>query len=89
MYENLIAKNISHFSPQGVIIYGISCDYYNINKIKLDDIKMFYELLKSEEFPQDYNINKRTLMSCCLYYLAKDDPQYKEAFLSEVIKKNK
>ena len=60
MYENLIAKNISHFSPQGVIIYGISCDYYNINKIKLDDIKMFYELLKSEEFPQDYNINKRT-----------------------------
>ena len=87
MYENLIAKNISHFSPQGVIIYGISCDYYNINKIKLDDIKMFYELLKSEEFPQDYNINKRTLMSCCLYYLAKDDPQYKEAFLSEVIKK--
>ena len=87
MYNNLIAKGINHFGPEGVILYSKSCDYYNINKIKPDDIKMFYELLISDEFPNNYNINKKTLISCCLYYLAKEDEKYKEEFLNEVIKK--
>ena len=87
MYNNLIAKSINHFGPEGVILYSKSCDYYNINKIKPDDIKMFYELLTSDEFPNNYNLNKKTLMSCCLYYLAKEDENYKKLFLNEVIKK--
>lgn len=87
MYNNLIAKSINHFGPEGVILYSKSCDYYNINKIKPDDIKMFYELLTSDEFPNNYNLNKKTLISCCLYYLAKEDQKYKDQFLNEVIKK--
>ena len=87
MYNNLIYKNISHFGPEGVILYSKSCDYYNINNIKLDDIKMFYELLKSDELADNFNLNKRTLISCCLYYMAKDDQRYRQEFLNEIIQK--
>ena len=86
MYVNLIKKNINHFGREGVILYSKSCDYYNINKIKLDDIKMFYELLKSNECPNN-NFNKKTLISCCLYYLAKDDDTYKNEFVNEIVQK--
>ena len=87
MYNNLISKNISHFGPEGVILYSKSCDYYNINNIKLDDIKMFYELLKSDELADNFNLNKKTLISCCLYYMAKDDQRYRQEFLNEIIQK--
>ena len=87
MYNNLITKNINHFGPEGVIIYSKCCDYYNINPLKLDDIIMFYELLKSEELPNHYNTNKKTLLSCCLYYLSKEDKKYKEEFISDIIGK--
>ena len=86
MYVNLIKKNINHFGRDGVILYSKSCDYYNINKIKLDDIKMFYELLKSDECPTN-NLNKKTLISCCLYYLAKSDDTYKHEFVNEIVQK--
>ena len=86
MYDNLIKKNISHFGREGAILYSKHCDYYNINKIKLDDIKMFYELLKSDEY-QNTNLNKKTLLSCCLYYLAKDDKKYRHEFVNEIIQK--
>ena len=87
MYNNLITKNINHFGPEGVIIYSKCCDYYNINPLKLDDIIMFYELLKSEELPNHYNTNKKTLLSCCLYYLSKEDKKYKEEFIADIIGK--
>ena len=85
MYDNLINKNLNYFGREGVILYSKSCDYYNINKIKLDDIKMFYELLKTEDLPK-HDLNKRTLMSCCLYYLAREE-QYKQIFMTDVIQK--
>ena len=87
MYNNLISKNINHFGPEGTILYSKSCDYYNINRIKLDDIKMFYELLKSDELADNFNLNRKTLISCCLYYLAKDDQKYRQEFMNEVIQK--
>ena len=87
MYNNLISKNINHFGPEGTILYSKSCDYYNINHIKLDDIKMFYELLKSDELADNFNLNRKTLISCCLYYLAKDDQKYRQEFMNEVIQK--
>ena len=86
MYDNLIKKNINHFGREGVILHSKSNDYYNINKVKLDDIKMFYELLKSDEFPNN-NLNKKTLLSCCLYYLTKVDNKYKTEFVDDIIQK--
>ena len=85
MYNNLIQKNLNYFGREGVILFSKCCDYYNINKVKLDDIKMFYELLKTEDLP-NYNLNKKTLMSCCLYYLSREE-QYKQIFISDVIQK--
>jgi len=87
MYNNLITKNINHFGPEGAIIYSKSCDYYNINQVKLDDIKMFYELLKSDELPNYYILNKKTLIACCLYYLAKEEKKYKDEFKTEIMAK--
>ena len=86
MYDKLITKNINHFGSEGVILYSKSCDYYNINKIKLDEIKMFYELLKSDEFPE-INLSKKTLISCCLYYLTKEDNKYQQEFMTDIIHK--
>ena len=85
MYNNLISKNFNHFGQEGVIQYSKCCDYYNINKVKMDDIKMFYELLKSDELPNQ-NLNKQTLLSCCLYYLAKEDEKYKQEFTQDFIR---
>lgn len=86
MYDNLIAKNLNHFGNEGVILYSKSCDYYNINKVKLDDIKMFYELLTSEEGIK-INLNKKAMISCCLYYLSKEAEKYKQEFMNKIIQK--
>ena len=49
MYDQLISKNITYFGKDGVIMYSKHCDYYDINPITIEDIKMFYDLLKSNE----------------------------------------
>lgn len=88
MYDKLISKNISHFGKEGVLMYSKSCDYYNTNQILLSDIQMFYELLKSNEYlPQFNNISRWPYISCCLYYLSKNDNKYVTIFTKDIIQK--
>lgn len=86
MYDELIIKNINHFRKEGILFYSKYCDYYNINRVQIDDIRMFYDLLKSDEF-NNTEICKKTLISCCLYYLANEEQQYKTLFIKEIIQK--
>ena len=86
MYENLIIKNIQHFGPEGIIMYSKSCDYYNINQVSLEDIKMFYDLLISNE-PLPNSFNKLPYISCCLYFLSKNNEQYEKIFTTKIIQK--
>ena len=87
MYTNLINKMVNHFSELGSILYSKACDYSGMYQITKDDIMMYYELLNSEEnisIPE--NICKNNHLSCCIYYLTKEEPaQYKEIFLSKFI----
>lgn len=86
MYKNLISKNINHFGNEGIIMYSKSCDYYNINQISIEDVKMFYNLLKSNE-PLPPNIFRQPLISCCLFYLSKNNFQYRDVFSINLIHK--
>ena len=84
MYNKLISKNLSHFGPEGLIMYSKYCDYYNINPVTMEDIKMFYDLLKSKE-SLPTNVKKIPHLSCCLYFLSKNDPNYVTTFTKELI----
>lgn len=86
MYNKLISKNINHFGPEGVIMYSKSCDYYNINPVSIEDIEMFYQLLKSDE-PLPQYVHKQAHLSCCLFYLSKNNPMYQNIFVKELIHK--
>ena len=86
MYNKLIAKNINHFGPDGVIMYSKSCDYYNINTVTIEDIKMFYDLLQSNE-PLPPYVHRQAHLSCCLFYLSKNDNSMRNTFISEIIHK--
>ena len=69
-------------------MYSKSCDYYSTNQILLSDIQMFYELLKSNEYlPQFNNISRWPYISCCLYYLSKNDNKYVTIFTKDIIQK--
>ena len=87
MYDDIILKNTNHFKPEGILFFSKFCDYYNINKVSIDDIRMFYDLLNSEELINNNNINKKTLISCCLYYLSNEENQYKVIFMKEIIQR--
>ena len=87
MYDELIIKNTNHFRCDGALFFSKFCEYYNINKLSIDDIRMFYDLLKTDELNNNNNLNKKTLISCCLYYLAGEEEQYKVIFMKEIIKK--
>jgi tetratricopeptide (TPR) repeat protein len=86
MYNKLISRNINHFGPEGVIMYSKSCDYYNINPVSIEDIEMFYQLLKSDE-PLPQYVHKQAHLSCCLFYLSKNNPMYQNIFVKELIHK--
>ena len=86
MYDKLISKNLKHFGLDGIIMYSKSCDYYNINQVSIEDIKMFYELLNSNENLPNY-VNILTQKSSCLYYLSKVDSKYVNVFIAEIIQK--
>ena len=88
MYQKLLSKNIEYFGPEGVIMYSKSRDYYNINQVAIEDIQMFYTILSlDEELPG--NINRKTYLSCCLFYLSKNQPKYIDIFSREFIQKLK
>lgn len=86
MYDKLISKNLKHFGPDGLIIYSQSCDYYNINQVSMEDIKMFYDLLKSNESLPNY-VRRFPHYSCCLYFLSKNDQKYRTLFVQQIIGK--
>ena len=86
MYNKLIIKNFNHFGPDGLIMYAKSCDYYNINQVTIEDIKMYYDLLRSNEPLPNY-IRKLPHIACCLYFLAKNNPSYEKTFTINLISK--
>ena len=86
MYNKLIVKYLNHCGPDGVIMYSKSCDYYNINSLTIEDYKMFYELLKTDE-PLPPYIHRQAHISCCLFYLSKNDNTMRNTFISEIIHK--
>lgn len=85
MYEKLITKMKLHFGDESLIMYSKSCDYYQINPINDDDIKMYYKYLISNEVPNTKNVIND--MACCLYYLSKYDEEYQKKFCNLVISK--
>jgi hypothetical protein len=85
MYEKLITKMKLHFGDESLIMYSKSCDYYQINPINADDIKMYYKYLISNEVPNTKNVIND--MACCLYYLSKYDEEYQKKFCNLVISK--
>ena len=83
MYDKLVSKMKSHFGDESLIMYSKSCDYYQINPIKKDDIKMYYEYLMSVQQSDDKkSIND---ISCCLYYLSKNNKDFQQKFTSKII----
>ena len=85
MYNKLISKMKSHFGEESLIMYSKSCDYFQINPIKREDIQMYYEYLMSDLIKTEKKaIND---LSCCLYYLAKSNKEYQEKFTSQIIER--
>ena len=83
MYDKLISKMKSHFGEESLIMYSKSCDYYQINPIKRDDIQMYYEYLMSNQISDKKKcIND---ISCCLYYLSKNNKDYQDKFYNQII----
>ena len=87
MYNKLISKMKSHFGDESLIIYSKSCDYYQINPIKKEDIQMYYDYLMSDI--KSNNNDQKTIndLSCCLYYLSKYNKDFQDKFTSQIIEK--
>lgn len=88
MYDEFILKMKDYFSKEGLIIYSKSCEFYKINKITFDDIKMYFELLGSQETLPSY-ISKPNHLACCIYYLSKRDQKYIKIMYQKIILKLK
>jgi tetratricopeptide (TPR) repeat protein len=76
----------NHFSELGSIMFSKACDYSTIYPISKDDIKMYYELLNSNDVTFPEKISRRNHLTCCLYYLSKIDNKYKNIFLDKFLK---
>jgi tetratricopeptide (TPR) repeat protein len=76
----------NHFSELGSIMFSKACDYSTIYPISKDDIKMYYELLNSNDVTFPEKISRRNHLTCCLYYLSKMDNKYKNIFLDKFLK---
>ena len=85
MYLRLITKMTRHFSELGSIIYSKSCDFYDIDEITKDDIRMYYEVLNTPNVEFPGKISRNNHIACCLYYLAKEDKKYNELFLEKFL----
>ena len=80
---DIIPKIKSHFGKESLLVYGKSCDYYQIDLISKEDIEIYYKYLMSNQEER----NKRDLVdiSCCLYFLSKNDKYYQDLFVSYII----
>ena len=74
------------FSELGSIMYSKACKYSGLYPITKDDILMYYNVLNTENitFPPKLSVNNH--ISCCLFYLAKDNKDYKEKFIEKYLK---
>ena len=86
MYTKFIKKMTNHFSELGSLIYSKACDYSELYPITKDDIMMYYKLLTEEDGYIPKNISKNNHISCCLYYLTKDNKNYKDVFIDKFLK---
>ena len=85
MYNKLISKLKSHFGDESLIMYSKSCDYFQINPIKKEDIQMYYEYLMSDQINnKQKSIND---IACCLYYLSKNNKEYQDKFTTQIIER--
>lgn len=85
MYSKLIDKMTRFFSEIGSVIYSKACKYSGISSITKDDILMYYKILNSDNvtFPPNLSINNH--IACCLFYLAKNNENYKEKFIEKYL----
>ena len=86
MYENLITKMTNHFSELGSLIYSKACDYSGLYPITKDDILMYYNILNSNEISLPEKVSRNNHISCCLFYLTKDNNIYKDKFLEKFLR---
>ena len=86
MYTRLITKMTNHFSELGSLIYSKACDYSGLYPISKDDIMMYYNILKSQDITLPEKISRNNHISCCLFYLSKDDASYKDKFLEKFLR---
>lgn len=83
MDVSIFSKMIKHLSQDGLIMYSKSCDYYKKNPITQQDIKTYYDLLMSDKMLPSY-INRPAHKICCLYYLTKENQNYKNTTNQEI-----
>ena len=86
MYVKLIKKMTNHFSELGSIIHSKACDSSGLYEITKDDIKMYYEILNSVDISLPPKVSKNNHIACCLYYMTKDNEDYKEQFLNKFLR---
>ena len=86
MYEKLITKMTNHFSELGSLIYSKACDYSGLYPITKDDILMYYNILNSNEISLPEKVSRNNHISCCLFYLTKDNNIYKDKFLEKFLR---
>ena len=84
MYDSLINKMTEHFSEVGSILFSKACDFSKLHDISIEDIEMYYDILCSDE-PIPANIIRRNHKMCCLFYLSKENPEYREDFFEKYL----
>lgn len=86
MYSRLIDKMTRFFSELGSIMYSKACKYSGLYPITKDDILMYYNVLNTENITFPPKLSVKNHISCCLFYLAKDNKDYKEKFIEKYLK---
>ena len=84
MNATLINKMVLFFND-GLVLYSKACYFTKKNSVSIDEIEMYYNILCSNEIIPE-NINRKNHKMCCLYYLAKDNPDYIELFTDKYLR---
>ncbi len=67
-------------------MFSKSNDYYRTNPVSKDDIKMYHDLILSDN-PLPSYIRRPNHMTCTLYYLSERHQQYEQIMYQKIIKK--
>ena len=76
----------NHFSELGSLIHSKACDSSGLYGITKDEVKMYYEILNTENISLPPKVSKNNHIACCLYYMTKDNEDYKEQFLNKFLR---